>query len=389
MGAEPSGQEMKLGVDIRVMGKNRAVAKYTRGLIKALAKANTEVSFVLFTDDQQKAKSLGGDVLGRSLLRLVSSKLTLRDHFLFRRSWRDLSLDIFLHPDNVEFLFCHPNSVVALHDVIPYLYPELSLSGDRLIALRQKLYLFLQKTSLQRSAKMVLTVSEFSKSEIIRVLGLDPETVFVTHEGIDSNFQPIKDPSELERVRVRYRLPEKYLFYLGGFDGRKNVLRLIHAFSRLAEEFSIHLVLGGGLKNSVVEGGSEFLALKKEIQNLGVSSLVVFTDFIEESDLPAVYSGAKVFVYPSLCEGFGLPPLEAQSCGVPVVSSNATSLPEICLDSAILVNPRETQEIYSAISLLLEGEGIREKYSAKGLENVRRFTWESCARKTLAAFQNL
>ncbi len=379
---------MNIGVDIRVLGKGRAVSRYTLNILKSLYSLDQGIKFYLFNDNPEKVSALK---LPDSVFELVAigEKMMIKDHFLLQKEIKKYPLDVFFHPDNTEFLFCHERSVVVIHDLIPWLLPNLVLSSDPFLYFRQKIYLKLQEKAITRCAKKILTVSKASREDIIKVLNVDPDRVEVTYEGVGEVFKPVTDSGVSDKVTKKYSLPDNYIFYVGGLDERKNLLRLIHAFAKIAEKYEIYLVIGGKTDDSDLEGRNSFLDLKKEVDKLGLGSLVNFTGFIDDSDLPAVYSRAKLFVYPSYYEGFGLPPLEAMACGVPVIASNSSSLLEICADAALLVDPYKTEEFYSAIDILLKDNNLRGEYIKKGFINAGRFKWRDVAEKTLKVFKSI
>lgn len=379
---------MNIGIDIRVLGKGRAISRYTYNILLSLLGCEAGLKFYLFTDDESKVLPLSLPPESYEIVK-TGPKVTLKDHFLMNRLIRQHPLNVFFHPDNTEFLFCHSNSVVVIHDSIPWIFPDLVLSSNLLLNLRQRIYLRLQKEAIIKSSKKIITVSNTSKADLIKILGVENEKVAVTYEGVEDSYRPVTDRRTLQDVTRRYNLPENYIFYLGGFDERKNLLRLIHAFSKVVEDKKIFLVIGGKTDEDDSDGKSSFLPLKEEINHLGLSSLVIFTGFISELDLPAVYSLSRLFVYPSIYEGFGRPPLEAMACGVPVLASNSSSLPEICGDAALLVSPYETKDFYSAIEILLKDTDLRQKYIQKGLMRSKMFGWDATARRTLSVFKSL
>lgn len=379
---------MNIGVDIRVLGKGRAVSRYTLNILRTLYSLDPGIKFYLFTDDPDKVNALKLPEGAFESVK-VGERMIIKDHFLLQKEIKKYPLDVFFHPDNTEFLFCHEHSVVVIHDLIPWLLPNLVLSSDPFLYLRQKIYLKLQEKAILRFAKKILTVSKASREDIIKVLNVDPDLVEVTYEGVEDTFKPVTDKDVSDKVAKKYNLPDNYIFYVGGLDERKNLLRLIHAFARVAENYEIFLVIGGKTDDSDLEGKNSFLDLKKEVDKFGLESMVIFTGFIEESDLPAVYSRAKLFVYPSHYEGFGLPPLEAMACGVPVIASNSSSLLEICADAALLVDPYKTEEFYSAMDILLKDDNLRGEYIKRGFINAGRFKWREVGEKTLRALKSL
>jgi len=194
--------------------------------------------------------------------------------------------------------------------------------------------------------------------------------------------KPVADGSLLLKVRQRYRLPEQFLLYLGTIEPRKNIQALIKAYALLCREkgFCHKLVLAGdmGWKN---EG------LRELIQGLSLEDSIRFTGYVEDSDLPALYTLADLFVFPSLYEGFGLPVLEAMACGLPVVTSNVSSLPEVAGDAAVLIDPHSLDAIADGMRRMLVDRELRTKCIERGFERAKMFTWEKCAKETVAVFR--
>ncbi|MCL5004193.1 MAG: glycosyltransferase family 4 protein [Patescibacteria group bacterium] len=371
---------MRIGIDGRNLNTGRAIFRYTKNLVNSLARLDTKSEFFLFLDGQTKLQD--ADFLSLTPnWRLVAapSKWVLRDHLLFKHFIDRFNLDIFLHPDNTEFLFCHPKSVVVLHDLIPYLLPNQTLSPNQLDRLRQRFYLYLQRKALKSSAA-IITVSQNSKADISRLFGIDEEKITVVYEGTESSFKP-PSADGIENVLIKFKLGKDYFLCHSGFSPYKNLLCLVEAFDFFSKEFPAYqLVLSGKISDSQTrDGGKYYQSVRKEVERRGLASKVIFAGFVEEADLPALYGGARGFVYPSLYEGFGLTPLEAQACGTPVACSNRASLPEVVGKSALMFDPEKTSEISDALLQLAGDENLRRQLIDEGLKNVSRFSWEACA----------
>ena len=235
-------------------------------------------------------------------------------------------------------------------------------------------------------AKHILAISKSTKDDIVKNYGVDPKKITVTYIGYDQKrFKP--EPKEkVERVKKIYKIKGDYLIFVGTLQPRKNIERLIESFSRLTHHSSLvthHLRL-------VIVGkkGWMYDQIFKNVKQLRLEDKVIFTDYIPDSDLPAIICGAKVYVLPSLWEGFGIPVIEAQACGVPVVVSNVSSLPEVVGDSAILIDPEKTDSIADGIKKALNDK-TRTVLVKKGFENVKRFSWEKCAKETLQVLESV
>jgi glycosyltransferase involved in cell wall biosynthesis len=232
----------------------------------------------------------------------------------------------------------------------------------------EKLYYTTFAKFFVKKSTSVITDSQHAKSEIINTWKIDPKKIVVIPLGLANRYKPIKDVDDLKVVQKKFNLPRKFIFYLGNFKPHKNVKSLVKAFKKIEDKFPDYkLVLAGTLD----EHG---MKLKNFVENIGIAERVVFTNTIRENDSPeALLSLAEVFVFPTLYEGFGLPPLEAMACGTPVVASNLTSVPEVVGDSGITVNPLDVEEIGKAISSLLENPEKKKILSNKGLERAKLF----------------
>jgi glycosyltransferase involved in cell wall biosynthesis len=230
-----------------------------------------------------------------------------------------------------------------------------------------------------------------------------PEKAQVLYSGVHRRFRPQPEPGEAERVRARYGLGAvPYILSVGTLQPRKNYPRLIQAFTRLGigesadQQIANHRSQLVGLQTCkfadlrlVIAGGRGWLYEETLAEAEKHPARVRILDFVDDGDLPALYRGAALFAFPSLYEGFGLPVLEAMACGVPVVCSNASSLPEVAGDAALLVDSLDTDGLAAAMARALEDAGLRQEMSARGLAQASRFTWEKAARQLLAGFDAL
>jgi glycosyltransferase involved in cell wall biosynthesis len=201
-----------------------------------------------------------------------------------------------------------------------------------------------------------------------------------------AHFAPVTDEKELQRVRHTYGIEGEYILSVGSLQPRKNLTRLVRAFSSLRRERS-----GVKLPKLVLVGRQGWLydETLREIAESGVGNQILLTGYVSETDLPTLYSGALCFIYPSYFEGFGLPPLEAMKCGAPVIVGNQTSLPEVVGDAGLMVNPFDEAEIASALARLIDSPGLREELRVKGLKRARSFSWHETARRTLEVYNQV
>ncbi len=267
-------------------------------------------------------------------------------------------------------------TVVTIHDVIPFVLPAYRGS------LRVQWYTKLAAFSARR-ARAVFADSEASARDIEKYVRIPRAKIHVVYLAAEPRFYAALARTELERVRAKYRLPERFVLYLGGFDARKNVPRLVAAFAKI-ETREWKLVLAGRAPQT---DSAFFPDPRRAAAEHQIADRVVFPGFIDEADKPALYALARVFVYPSAYEGFGLPPLEAMACGTPVISSDGGSLPEVVGGAGIALPPHETSKWTDALAQLLSDDARWAELRALGLAQAQKFSWERAARETLAVYR--
>lgn len=262
--------------------------------------------------------------------------------------------------------------IVTIHDLSYLHFPELFRKEDLLQLTNWSKY------SIEKSAHIIVP-SKSTKDDIVKNYGVRPDKITVTYEGYNSDLFKPASKQNVQKAKQKYKIAGEYLIFIGTLQPRKNIVRLIEAFSKMADK-KISLVVVGK-KGWIYD---EILLKSKE---LNIEKRVIFTDFVPDEDLSGLISGAKVYVNPSLWEGFGIPVIEAQACGTPVAVSNTSSLPEIVGDSAVLFDPENTNSIASRIEKVIVSEKLSKDLVQKGFKNIERFSWDKCARETLAVLQ--
>jgi glycosyltransferase involved in cell wall biosynthesis len=288
-------------------------------------------------------------------------------------------VDIFHVPYFAPPLLPRTPTVVTIHDVIPMRLP--AYQPDT----RVKAYMRLVSRAAHHAAS-IITVSQHAKQDIIDALKLPEERICVIYEAAGDEYQPITDPTMLAAARARYGVGERYIFYLGGLDQRKNVLQLVRAFVPLYRQIgdsNLQLLIAG---NPDKQKGPLFPDPRPVAADLGMSGQIIYR-FIEEEDKPALYSGASLFVFPSLYEGFGLTPLEAMSCGAPVICSNRTSLPEVVGDAALTIDPDNLPALVSAMRRVLTDQELQTDLRTRSLKRAKLFSWHKAAQETIAVYE--
>ncbi len=292
---------------------------------------------------------------------------------------RKAGVDIFHVPYFAPPYFPRTPTVVTIHDVIPLRLP-LYRAGVSVNA-----YMKLVARAAHK-ATLVIAISQHAKQDMIDALQLPAERIRVIYEAAGDEYHPITDAAKLAEVRERYGVGSRYILYLGGLDARKNVPQLVKAFAHAYRQLgdpSLQLLIAG---NPEKQSGPLFPDPRPVASDLGMTGQIVYR-FIEEEDKPAIYSGASVFVFPSLYEGFGLTPLEAMSCGAPVICSNRTSLPEVVGDAAISLNPDDTHAMVEAMCDVLTKSDLRADLQERSLQRATRFNWRKTAAETVAAYE--
>jgi glycosyltransferase involved in cell wall biosynthesis len=263
--------------------------------------------------------------------------------------------------------------VVTVYDLSFMHYPEAFRPWNRW-------YLRYFTALSARRARRVIAISESTKQDVVRMLGVAPERVDVAYCGVDKIFRPLT-PGQVARFRVDRALPDRFILFLGTLEPRKNVHKLIRAYSRLhtVEPSIPKLVVAGGK-------GWYYDQIFAEVESLGLTDQVIFPGYVVHEELPLWYNAAELFVYPSRFEGFGLPVLEAMACGRPVITSDVASLPEVAGDAALLVSPDDETQLAEAMQCALSDQALRQQMIIKGQVRAASFTWARTARHTLRAY---
>lgn len=281
-----------------------------------------------------------------------------------------------LHFSSTFYLF-PPSSgkkVITIHDLA-------YLDAPQFITPAYKTWQESQTRMWARKADGMVANSNYTKKRIIDALGVEESKIVVAAPGIGDEFKPLGE-KEHQRVRDGYGIKKPFILYLGTIDPRKNISLLINAFARLKDATGLNLVIAG-------KKGWMYEKLSAEVESLGLTSEVIFTGYVPDEDRPVLYSAAEIFVYPSFFEGFGIPVVEAQACGAPVITSNVSALPEAAGEAAILINPDSTEELKDALEKLLASAKLRGSLREKGFVNARKFRWDRSAKKVLSLFDRL
>jgi glycosyltransferase involved in cell wall biosynthesis len=363
--------------------RNAGVSRYIGEIARRLPGVPGDERFVLYTN--QAVRDWPGSAGGR--LRIRPSRLPTTSPVL-RILWEQTALALLALRDRAHVLHCplnvrpvvsSPPVVLTIHDLTFLHVPE------RFGRLRQRYLASLTRYSARRS-EQILADSLWTKLDVQRCFDVRPELVHVVYPGVDQDFRPLdrNDPDDVRRLsefRRKHGLPERIVLYLGTLEPRKNVDKLVEAFAALVRRGVPHaLVLAGGK-------GWHYEAIFRAVEAHGLQRRVVVPGYIERAEQPLWYNAADLFVYPSQYEGFGLPPLEAMACGVPVVTSNASSLPEVVGGAGTTVDPTDVEALTEAMAQTLGDPGRAESLAAAGRAWADRFTWSAAAEGCVAAYR--
>ncbi len=368
---------MRIGIDYTAAQQRAGIGRYVRGLVAALAQLDSENRYVLLS-------------AGRPQEVAFPSNFSL--HFLpFSPRWAAIlwqrlrlplpvdlftgPLDLFHSPDYVLPPLFRGKRLLTIHDLSFLRYPQ---GADPSL----RWYLLGAVPRSVARADLILADSQCTKRDLVELWGVEEERVEVLYPGVEERYRPLERES-LEGARERYGLDSPFILTVGTLEPRKNHVRLLRAYRSLRSQGFPHRLVVAGAKGWLYE------AIFEEMERLHLEEEVAFLGFVAEEDLPALYNLADLFVFPSLYEGFGLPPLEAMACGTPVVTSHVSSLPEVVGEAALMVPPEDVEALTEAMERGLSDLSLRRELVNKGLEQARRFTWKGAAERLLAIYQRM
>lgn len=366
---------MRVGISlITAVGHKTGLAIHAQRLVTGLSRVDEDNEYVLFVN--QAAPDLLPPL--RPNFTVVGVHTPVKIHFWWEQIYTRwliprIKADVFHFPISAAPTLTRNNDVITVHDLTFCLFPETMTKPSRLYW-----DLFLRKSI--HHAKHIIAVSRNTQRDIQTHFNIPADKVSVVYESVTEEFKPITDRSALEGIRYRYGLPSRFILFVGSIEPRKNLTRLLQALSILKKDGLPHkLVLVG-------QRGWGFAEVNAAISNLNLQEHLVVAGYVPAGDLPLLYSAADLFVYPSLYEGFGLPVLEAMSCGTPVVASTSASLPEVVGDAGLLVDPYNVDGLAEAMYLILNDADLRQALREKGLQRSRRFSLERMGRETARVY---
>jgi len=373
---------MHVVVDARYISRLQSgIGLYTQHLLRALASIDPATRYTYLTvrdgpDPGIRQPNFSPWVTRISFENHLVGDLWQSSYLPFRLATLGADLyhgpAVFLPPLKLGY-----RTVVTIHDLVAFLFPET-------VPTQYGIYMRWMTRLSTRSADRIIAVSEATREDLVRQLGVPPEKIQTIHEALGTGYEPVRDPGRLEAVRRTYRLEGPYILFVGNLEPRKNLVRLIEAYALLRRRVRLphRLVLAG-------KNGWLYRPIFQAVERLGLQQEVIFTGYVAQEDLPAIYSMAEAFAFPSLYEGFGLPVLEAMACGVPVVAGASGSIPEVAGDAALLVSPYQVEAIAEALHRVLIEAELRAELRARGLARSRAFSWERAAIQTREVYQQV
>ncbi|HEU5451734.1 MAG TPA: glycosyltransferase family 1 protein [Terriglobales bacterium] len=374
---------MKIALDIRPIG-DFGVGTYIRNVVRALFHLDRANQYVLI-GDAAKLRDLGEFPANVSAVELTSAPNTPAGYFGLRRCVKQHGCDV-VHIPHLSWV---PQQlpcpyIVTVHDVLDYMYRATNGSG-----LQRAVHFYCTQRVLRRAAR-ILAVSNFTKKDIERLFGTPGDRIEVVYNAIDDRFrQGHANAADRQFIAERYQVNYPFLLYAGRISPHKNIVRIIEAFSALKAELEKEDKLADLKLIIIGDEVSRHPDLRRTVIKGGVQNDVRFLGFVPIEVLRIFYDAAKVFVFPSKYEGFGLPPLEAMAHGTPVVTSNTTSLPEVVGNAAVLVNPDNVFEIMRALHRVLLDQPLRDRLKQRGYEQVQRFSWDASVRRILEVYEEV
>lgn len=354
---------MKIAIDIQTtLGQKTGFGNYTQNLVGTLQKVDKTNQYILIRPGSEKD---------------LSTPLRFWwDQVKVPRAAKKVRADILHQPCFSAPLWYQGKVIVTCHDLIALLFGKDIPFVSRLFFGQWMPYSY-------KGADRIIAVSESTKKDLIKLLKIPEEKIKVIPEAAGEHFKPVKEKKLIEKVRRKYGLGKNYILHVGTLNPRKNLEFLIDVFAEIVKKNpNLNLVITG-------KKGWYYEGMFRLVRHFTLEGRVKFTGYVDDSDAPTLYSGALLFAFPSLYEGFGLPPLEAMSCGVPVISSNTSSMPEIIGEAGILINPKDKKGWVRAILNVLGNPGLQKEMIKKGLIQAEKFSWEDIARKTISVYERV
>jgi glycosyltransferase involved in cell wall biosynthesis len=373
---ESAGRAFHVGVNAHLLSlaesyRSAGINWYIYNLLHHLPEVASDIGYTVFLSERRYTTAPG---IRLQVSRLPTGRPSVRilwEQALQPWAVRRAKVDLLHSPAFVGPVLSSCPLVVTVHDLSFLFYPQ------NFRALNRSYLRLFTRLSVRR-ARRVLAVSESTKRDLVQYYGLSAAKIDVVHNGVDSAFRPLP-ADQVAAFRRQAGLPDRFMLFVGTLEPRKNVVHLIEAYARLPEERPPLVLVGGK--------GWLYDQIFARVEALNLSGQVHFAGYVLAEDLPLWYNAADLFVYPSLYEGFGLPPLEAMACGTAVITSTASSLPEVVGKAGLMVDPTDTEALATAMEQVLTARDVREQMQAEGLAQAQGFSWQKAAQRTVDSYR--
>lgn len=364
----------RIGIDARLFGTALAVGigRYTEELIRNLVGLDKDNKYHIFLS-KSAAENFPIYAPNLSKTGVDFSHYSYSEQFKYPIILKKTDLDLIHYTNfNSPIFFTSIPSVATIHDLTLWFFPG---RGQKSWFRRMIYRLVIKRTC--ENAKRIIAITKKTKQDIVELLGINPEKITVIYEAVPSNYKVVNNDQKIKKLKHKFNISKPYVMYVGQWREHKNIVRMIRAFSLLSRRYGVdyQLVMVGRVDN-------RYPQVMATIKELGLTNQVVFTGYVPDSELPYIYNGAEFFVWPSLYEGFGLPPLEAMACGVPVVSSNASCMPEVLGDAAYYFDPLSVEAIAKAMADVASSYALKRELRLKGLRQAKKYSFEKATKQT-------
>lgn len=354
---------MKIAIDTQtILGQRSGFGFYVKNLVETLKQVDPKNNYILIAPDREKDFS--------------TPERFIWDQFIFPKKVKLQNADILHQPCFSAPVFYKAKKIVTVHDIIPLKFPKNLPLASRLFYSKWMTYSY-------RYADLIIADSECTKKDLIKYLKISENKIRVIHLATSKSFKPESSYKNITNIKDKYKTGEKYFIHVGTIEPRKNLPFLVSSYAKA--------VKAGIAENLVIVGkhGWYYESLFDLVKKLHLENKIIFTGYADDSDIPALYSGATALTFPSIYEGFGFPPLEAMACGTPVISSNTSSLPEVVSNAGILLPPKDEKEWAKKMIEISNNKKLAQKLRIKGLAQAKKFSWEETAKKTIKVYEEV
>ena len=367
---------MRIGIDARLVFYNRAgIGQYILRLVEALAVLSpNDDKFILLQSRKDNSTIINSNGFVRKSLWTPSHNRFEQPALSFEVS--RLKLDLLHSPDFIPPFKRNCRSVITIHDLAFLLYPH--------FLTKESARYYGQIDQAWRKTDHIIAVSEATKQDSIKMLGVPEKKITVIHEAANPIYRPMPDEEALQRVKTKYKLDKDFILFVSTIEPRKNLPSLLQAYRQLRDQYKRDEIL-------VLAGSRGWLweEVYETVSHLNLEEHVAFLGRVPSADLVYLYNAARLLVHPSFYEGFGLTPLEAMTCGTPVIVSNTAALPEVVGDAGLMINPHDVEGLTVAMWRVLTEEELRQDLIGKGLKRAAQFSWQKAAEQTLEVYHKV